>query len=94
MNVKLMINEDGTTDDTPPSGFTSWKEYWEVKNGIPFPNKCCVVTCGNKAEVGAHVIYFDYSKQDYIVPMCHKHNNPNNEDVMPIDEKYLVNIED
>lgn len=93
MNVKLMINKDGTTDDTPPNGYSSWKNYWETKKGVKFPNKCCVLTCNNTAEVGAHVILFYYGIQDYIVPMCREHNNPNNKDIMAIDEKYLVKIE-
>lgn len=42
MNVKLMINKDGTTDDTPPNGYSSWKNYWETKKGVKFPNKCCL----------------------------------------------------
>ena len=58
MNVKLMINEDGTIDDTSPNGYSSWKNYWEAKKGVKFPSKCCVVTCNNAAEVGAHVIHF------------------------------------
>lgn len=93
MSIVKVKNRKRTSNNKLPEGFSSWKEYWK-DNKEYWPSKCCVEKCKEKAYDGAHVYKKEKSKITYIVPMCREHNNPNNEDVMLIDEKYLVEIED
>ena len=93
MSIVKVKNRKRTSNNKLPEGCSSWKEYWK-DNKEYWPSKCCVKDCKNEAEVGAHVYKTGESGIVYIIPMCNEHNNPNNEDVMPIDEKYLVEIED
>lgn len=74
-NFVKVKNEKGTSDNNPPKGYSSWKEYWKGKLKKAWPSKCCVKNCKNKAEVGAHVYKTINSKIVYIVPMCNEHNN-------------------
>ena len=62
-------NEEGTSDLESPIG-NSWKDYWEYYTGQKWPTSCCVLGCGDKAEVGAHVVNPNIPSYDFIVPMC------------------------
>lgn len=75
MRVK---NLNGTTDNTPPFGYRSWREFWEVKMGKKF-SSCSCITCSKAAEVGGHVKKVNGSGEWYIVPICSYHNNLSDE---------------
>ena len=75
MRVK---NLNGTADNTPPAGYHSWREYWEVNMGKKF-SSCSCITCSNVAEVGGHVKKVGGSGEWYIVPICSRHNNISSE---------------
>ena len=63
-------NLNGTSDNHPPIGYSSWKEWWEKKKGRSF-NYCSCKECTNKAIVGAHVQKaYDTDRKWYIVPLC------------------------
>ena len=47
-------NLNGTTDNSPPSQYSSWKEWWEKQKNREFLF-CSCTGCFNFAEVGAHV---------------------------------------
>lgn len=65
-------NVNGSSRFASPSGYNSWLDYWEDKNGIAW--RCSATDCHKRGRgdlVGAHVqrvSAFDLSW--YIVPLC------------------------
>lgn len=51
-----------------------WIDHWE-KYAKTTAKKCCIKSCDNDAEVGAHVL-LPKQKDDrvFIIPMCKHHN--------------------
>lgn len=47
-------NLNNTGDRNPPSGYKTWKEWWESRTKRSF-SKCSHVRCVNRATLGAHV---------------------------------------
>ena len=72
--MALVKNINGSSDNIPPSGYNSWKQYWEHKKMRKFAN-CSCISCSKKAEVGGHVKKVYGSNEWYIVPVCTYHNN-------------------
>ena len=72
--MAIVRNINGSSDNNPPRGYDSWKEYWEDKKKRLF-SKCSCISCSNKAEVGGHVTKVYGSGAWYIVPICIPHNN-------------------
>lgn len=71
MKVKNLNN---TADRTPPSGYTSWKDYYSSKRH--WPTQCACLNCKTSAEVGAHVKKVGTTDNSwYIIPLCKYHNN-------------------
>lgn len=69
---KRVKNLKGTSDKD--CNCESWFEHWEKSSGSK-AKQCSVISCSHEAEVGAHVIRCDSSDEShYIVPMCHGHN--------------------
>lgn len=67
-------NLNGTSDNTAPSGYSSWKDYWERKSGQT-ANICHRLYCSSTYYiVGAHVQLVDGGNEWYIVPLCNAHN--------------------
>ncbi len=62
-------NLNGTSDNKPPVGYASWKEWWEAKKGRTF-GECSKRGCNNRAEVGGHVKKEMGTNEWYIVPLC------------------------
>ena len=71
INVK---NKKGTADKTPPSGYTSWLDFWEKKKGKT-ATTCEVQSCNGKPDVGGHVIKSGQGGKEYILPLCSSCNN-------------------
>jgi hypothetical protein len=87
--IKTMVkvkNLNETSDNPPPSGYSSWIEYWKTKTGkklaICAHPHCNDVTGTNL--VGAHVKKVGSNDNSwYIIPLCPEHNMINNEfDIM------------
>ena len=72
--MALVKNINGSSDNTPPRGYSSWKEYWEDKKKRKFSD-CSCISCTKKAEVGGHVKKVYGTNAWYIVPICTVHNN-------------------
>ncbi len=73
--MALVKNISGSGKYNPPSGYDSWKEYWEISKRRRF-SKCSCTTCIRNAEHGGHVEKVYGSGEWYIVPLCYEHNNP------------------
>lgn len=71
INVK---NKKGTSSKTPPTGYTSWLDYWEKKKGKK-ATICEARNCSNNPDVGGHVIKAGQGGKEYILPICYSHNN-------------------
>lgn len=72
IRVKNLI---GTSDNLPPYGYQSWKDYWIAAKGY-WPSTCAISNCFEKAEVGAHVkIVGSADNRWFIVPLCSGHNH-------------------
>lgn len=73
------LNENG--NDRTPSGFDSWKDFWEQHTKRCFSTcSCCEI---NKAEVGAHVTKCNsYDHNWYIVPLCKGCNNKRGQNIL------------
>lgn len=95
VNVK---NIHGTSKErytkSYPREYNSWIDYWKDKCEYPCPSFCANSECLNNVEVGAHVIKegCENDRKWYIVPLCKKCNNPNNETYFEVDEDYLVPV--
>ena len=66
-------NLNGTTDNSPPSQYSSWKEWWEKQKNREFL-LCSCTDCFNLAEVGAHVKKVNGGNEWYIAPLCKECN--------------------
>ena len=91
--MALVKNIKGSSDNTPPKGYSSWKEYWEDMKNRRF-SYCSCVSCNMRAEVGGHVKKVNGSNAWYIVPICISHNNKpdtfsyevRDEDLLPVNQ--------
>lgn len=85
-------NINGTSDNKPPKGYSSWEEWWEEKKGRKF-DTCSCHDCTNNAEVGAHVQKSSfYSNKWYIVPLCKACNNKAKDEVFEVREYDLEEV--
>lgn len=67
-------NLKGTAERPAPSGYSSWREWWEARKKRKFDN-CANLNCKNPAEVGGHVQKDDLSDRKWsIVPLCKECN--------------------
>lgn len=73
-------NKKGTSDKVPPTGYSSWLDYWEKKRG-KLATRCEAMLCSNGPDVGGHVIKAGEGGKEYILPICYEHNNKS-EDVI------------
>ncbi len=89
--MALVKNIKGSSDNVAPSGYSSWKEFWEVKKGRKF-SYCACLTCSNQAVYGGHVKKVYGSNEWYIVPLCEKCNNYANEDPFEVNDSDLLPI--
>lgn len=96
MSYIKVKNGEKTSDRKTSSGI-SWLEYWE-QNTRHAAIGCSVRGCHETVEVGAHVYKLSenfYPNSPglepiyYIVPMCKRCNNPQNEEVMEVLESDL-----
>ena len=62
-------NLNGTSDNLPPRGFSSWRSWWEAKTHRRF-GTCSCYGCSSAAQVGAHVQKVFGGNEWYIVPLC------------------------
>ena len=67
-------NLNGTTNNTPPRGYTTWRAWWEEKKNRKFSD-CSLSGCSTGAVVGAHVQKVYGGNEWYIVPLCRGCNN-------------------
>lgn len=77
INVK---NKKGTSTNNPPSGYSSWLEFWEKKKGKK-ATVCEAKSCSGNADLGGHVIKSGEGPKEYILPICYKHNNKPEDEV-------------
>ncbi len=67
-------NKKGTADKTPPSGYSSWLDFWKEKTERK-ATICEVRGCKGKPTIGGHVIKSGEGNKEYILPMCYSCNN-------------------
>lgn len=84
-------NKKGTSGKTPPSGYTSWLDFWEKKKGRKATN-CEVKSCNGNADLGGHVIKSGEGGKEYILPMCYSCNNKPDDEVFQAWESDLVPV--
>lgn len=100
MGTYKVKNLNGTSDNKLPSGYTSWKEYWETQSGLK-ADSCHFSGCTNTSKtstiVGAHVQLVNGGNEWYIVPLCNPHNQYKDKEfyvtgpLVPIDmSKYSI----
>lgn len=83
-------NLNGTADNKPRNGCSTWKEFWETKTERKF-GTCSCNGCLSRAEVGAHVQKVDPNdKKWYIVSLCNSCNNSKNGEVFEVRDYDLV----
>lgn len=70
----LVKNVNGSSRFGPPSGYSSWLEYWEDQSGY-IERFCHCVGCIGTDLVGAHVQKAGSTDRKwYIVPLCQSCN--------------------
>jgi len=84
-------NKKGTTKKAPPSGYSSWLEFWETKKGKT-ATTCEVRLCNGDPDVGGHVIKSGKGSKEYILPMCYSCNNKPEDEVFKAWEGDLVPV--
>lgn len=87
------VNEDANA--LPPYGFSSWLSYWEKKQRRR-ALRCHVLGCPRPAEVGAQVYlvielpdkkpftYYTDRTEQYVIPLCERCSQPDNESMMKV----------
>ena len=60
-------NKGGTSSRSCNCG--TWRQHWINCSGKPWPDKCSISGCTNKATLGAHIINSGVSGEK-IVPAC------------------------
>ena len=69
-----VVNVNGSSRWSVPSGYTSWLDYWKAYKGNV--SYCCASNCFGTDLVGAHVRKYNSTDQHvYIVPLCRSCNN-------------------
>ncbi len=89
--MALVKNIQGSSDNTPYDGSSSWKEYWEERKGRKF-SYCSHVGCFQLAEVGGHVKKVHGTGEWYIIPLCSKCNNYANTDPYEVNDADLLRV--
>lgn len=84
-------NKNGTSGKTPPSGYSSWLDFWESKMGKK-ASKCEVLLCKGDADVGGHVIKSGEGGKEHILPLCYSCNNKPDGEVFKAWESDLVPV--
>ncbi len=84
-------NKKGTSDNTPPPGYSSWLDFWEKKKKSK-ATRCEVLSCAGAANVGGHVIKVGEGSKEYILPMCYSCNNKPDDDIFKAWEGDLVPV--
>ncbi len=85
-------NLNGTSDRRPPSGYSSWKAWWEARKGRKF-SLCSCSICVDPATVGAHVQKHGVADRKwYIVPLCDKCNQKPGTEVFSVSDGDLEAI--
>lgn len=87
-------NANGTSRFNPPTGYSSWLEYWENMSKKSLSTKeqyscsCCDQATSKGDFCGAHVQKTNSSSREmYIIPICRRCNGRNN--TFRIDEDLL-----
>lgn len=89
--IKIKNLEEGSRP--APKGCRSWLDYWFENVDDIKPRFCCVCGCLSDANVGAHVVKADGTKEWYIIPMCTYHNNQHGQILeIDLDEDDLLRI--
>ncbi|WP_421173966.1 hypothetical protein [Aeromonas enteropelogenes] len=84
-------NKNNTANKTPPSGYTSWLDFWEVNKGKK-ATTCEALSCAGKPDVGGHVIKSGEGGKEYILPICYSCNNKPENQVYKAWESDLVSV--
>nr|WP_319399958.1 hypothetical protein [uncultured Carboxylicivirga sp.] len=71
--IQVKNRKEGAADQLP-NGYSSWLDYWEKKKGRK-ATKCEALACRETPTVGAHVIKAHMDGKEYIIAICHAHNN-------------------
>ena len=89
--MALVKNISGSSDNDPPKGYATWKEYWEANMHRKF-SVCSCVSCPKTAVVGGHVKKVYGSGEWYIVPICAAHNNASYTDPYEVKDADLLRV--
>lgn len=84
-------NLNGTSDNTPPIGYSTWKAWWEAKTGRRF-GTCSCYGCNSSAQVGAHVQKVGSDNRWYIVPLCSSCNTGRKNEEFYVQDADLVAV--
>lgn len=85
-------NKKVTVVKNPPSEYTCWIEYWEMKRGRK-AIVCEALSCTEKPKVGGFVTKSGDDGTIYLLPVCNTHNNKPETEIYKAWEKDLVSIE-
>lgn len=95
-NCVTIKNLQNSSEYKFPEGYTCFLKYWEDKSGRKIGNdKCYCPNCGREMSrekdniVGAHVYKVNSPNKWYVVPLCKKCNDENNNSEMTISAKLV-----
>ena len=91
MGYIYVKNKKGTANNTPPSGYSSWLDFWEKKKGRK-AKICKARGCIGNPDVGGHVIKAGQGGKEYILPICYEHNNKSEDETYQALESDLVPV--
>lgn len=84
-------NKKGTVEKDPPTGYSSWLDFWEKKKGKK-ATTCEVLGCSGNPDLGGHVIKVGEGGKEYVLPMCYSCNNKPEDEVFKAWEGDLVSV--
>ncbi|NLB65156.1 MAG: hypothetical protein GX803_01630 [Lentisphaerae bacterium] len=92
MSYIVIKNKKGTVEKLPPSGYTSWLDFWERQKGQR-AYQCKTIPCDGPADVGGHVIKSGEGGKEYILPLCYECNNKPDDTSFYARESDLVSVQ-
>ena len=94
LNKGTLIQNIMGTNTCHPRGrarrYGTWKRFYVGEDQREWPRTCRIRNCTEPAHGGAHV-HATYSREGvFILPMCQKHNTPQNYDWLPVKKGTIV----
>ena len=92
--TKVTVKNIHSGDRTPPSGYSSWLNYWKAQKNYSSAHTvyCANLDCKQEAKHGGHVKrVYSTDNSWYIVPLCVRCNEDKDK-IFEVDSNSMVSV--